>query len=123
MDWKSGLGDANERVGTLVALLECQMRRISQLVDAKLPLLLTRDDAATQLSISPSTLKKLIRDGDVQVTTLGKRQMVARSELERVSSPSPAKARGKPAGKRQKAETPKEQAEELRAALKAKKAR
>jgi excisionase family DNA binding protein len=63
-------------------------------------ILYSRKEAAQQLSISISTLEQLIAQGELQVRRLGKRILVPRTELERLSERDvhvvwPSKVNGK----------------------------
>lgn len=56
-----------------------------------LPMVLDYESAAAQLSISPSTLKRMVRSGEIEAVPVAKRMGIPRSELERISLgiPSP----------------------------------
>lgn len=78
------LGEIKERVEGLEAKLR------------PLPTCLTIEEAAARLGVSPSTMKRMIKSGDVHTATINKRSMVPVSELERVATPDtkrPAQAK------------------------------
>lgn len=52
-----------------------------------LPTLLTLKAAARELSVSETTLKGLVRNGDLQVVRIGARRMVPASEIRRLAIP------------------------------------
>lgn len=51
---------------------------------------LTRDEAASALTISKVTLGRLIRDGTIVAVTHGGRQLIAVEEVQRVLSTRPS---------------------------------
>jgi excisionase family DNA binding protein len=44
-------------------------------------------DAAEQLGVSITTLREMLERGEIRSSTVGRRQMISRSELDRVSAP------------------------------------
>jgi hypothetical protein len=63
--------------------------RLSRLEDRlkPQPRCLKLPDAARELGVSITTLREMIARGEVRTSTVGRRQMIALSELDRVAAP------------------------------------
>jgi len=78
--------------------MEQEFRRLNEAIakiterlgGTDLPMVLTRERAAKELSVSVSTLKKLIREGKVFTVEIGRRRMVPSAEVLRLATPPPA---------------------------------
>ncbi len=101
---------ALESIENLLAALEKRTR-------PDLPLVLTREEAARLLSVSQSTVKSMLRDGEIIPTQVHGRTMVPTSEVVRISRPKAAPMR------QQRRRSPRAEgrteAEKIRASLKA----
>ena len=78
---------------------------------------LTLTQAAQRLSISPRTLARMAKAGEVRTVTLGRRVLVPTSELARLLEPAEAPVRPLAAPKRRAAPSGADEAASLRAAL------
>lgn len=92
--------------------------RLVQQLDAPMPKVLTRERAAHELSVSLTTLKQMIRDGQLVTVSIGKRQMVPASEVMRLAKPAPAKKASSAHRPRAAASTALDEASAVRALLK-----
>lgn len=109
------------------ALME-EVRSLREAVHRDLPTILTREAAAREMSISLTTLKGMIRRGEIATCTVGKRDsMVPSSEvlrvagsLKRSSAPKLRTSGGRP---KTVAVSPKDVAAKVREALKAERKR
>lgn len=111
-------------VQTLMQELLRRLERIEEIAAMpRLPTMLTKKMAAHELSIGLSTLKGLIRRGDLLVTQVGGRTMVPVSQVRKFLS-IPAAARGagplprEPLGSSNRRKAARSEAERIRAALK-----
>lgn len=78
--------------------LKAQVAELKALVQPELPQILTKKRAARELSISMTTLNRLIAAGLVWSVQLGERQMVPASEVRRLANiQRGASRRSKPA--------------------------
>lgn len=66
--------------------LKAQVVQLQALVQPELPQVLTKKRAARELSVSLTTLNRLVAAGQIWVVHLGGRQMVPASEVRRVAS-------------------------------------
>lgn len=74
-----------ERFEALFAELRSEIRELKSSRIAKT--VLTMRDAADTLSVSAKTISRMIVTGEIQTVTIGRRQMIPRSEVERVATP------------------------------------
>lgn len=106
--------------------LEEIRRYVAELVERvqpSLPLTLKRVEAAKLLSVSPSTIKSMLRTGEIIPTRVHGRLMIPSSEVVRIAGVKFSPVRAEPKAKASRKRTPgtlaKSEAEKMRSALKA----
>lgn len=98
--------------------LRAELAPIRAALQTPLPTLLTLKRAAQELSMSPSTVKRLIQAGKLGTRKLGGRRMVPASEIRRLASlPGPTPRRGG-GGSRMRTETTRNAGDAIRALTK-----
>lgn len=81
-EMSSQLKQIREEIGRIA-------ERLVERPGGTLPRVLTKDQAAKQLSISVRKLRGLIRDGLVVTVPIGRRNLIPLSEVERMADPAP----------------------------------
>lgn len=95
------------------------LQELSRLVEHPLPTVLTKKAAMKELSISKSKMAGLIKAGALQTCTVGRVEMIPRSEVLRLSRPRAPNSGASRSAKRGKAAPPdgRTEAQKIRAAL------
>lgn len=96
-----------------------ELKRLSRLMESPGPRLFKYGQAAKALGVSVTTVKQLIRDGELATVKIGKRPMIPMSEIERLSTPAAPKSTSSRAPRRRRGQRDaKAEAAALRQALK-----
>lgn len=99
--------------------LFAEIRKLVEL-QSQLPLVLTFEMAAQQLSISVPTLKRMVRDGEILSVPVFRRMGIPRAEVERIArgEPSPVGLHKSSVSRRQRKMEAKSEAASIRALTK-----
>lgn len=106
-----------------LSVLEKELRLLREQVERQFsgaPAAYTMEAAARQLSLSTKTVRRMVASGQLLPVTLGRRKLIPRSEIERVTTP--AAPRAAPARRPAKVD-PRAERQRLRQLLQAKRRR
>jgi hypothetical protein len=107
-----------EEVREKLERIERHLLALYERTSPQLPLVVRRDHAARLLDVSPSTVKGMIRRGEIIPTQVSGRQMVPTSEIIRLATPRVVAAlMSKPIGARAAKTVARTEAEKIRAAM------
>ena len=104
-------------------VLEGELRLLREQIERQFgasPAAFTVEAAARQLSVSAKTVRRMMASGQLLPVTLGRRRLIPRSEIERVTTPAAPRA---PAVRRTARVDPRAERQRLRELLKAKRRR